>query len=510
MEIIKNRLRHYGEALTDTDMIEESLVVIVPDTNPDALQIIGSKASLYVQEKSCAQGLLKITGSASCQISYLSTDGKEPYIVTAAIPFSLSKEIAGMAADDKMLTDLRLLNVSAAMVNPRKLSLRVQVQVFEQVYKCQVVEYAENVTAASDEGVNCRSENKSFKTVTDIVEKRVVFNDEIRLSGQQPNGNSVMLRNEADWVSEDVKILPNKIMIRGRIDTIVTTMDENGCFSGKNKYAVPFSQIVECDGVNADDEVEIVYSPAREDVEIFTSSDGVTTMSFAFAAVTCCIVKRKVVLTTVNDIYSTKWNIQSKKACATTCLPPEPKCMKTQVKETIALEGGADRILDISVIGEVSSIGKNESTVGANFYIMVIYQETDGTVLTSSKKVYAESMCKEPFRTNGACVPSCSEPSAIISGDGEATVTFEGILMCMENNQGPIEMISDCSIDKTVAKTTNIKASLIIKTVEKNETVWEIAKAYNTTPSVIASANKLSANDEIAAGRLILIPFVNR
>ena len=46
MEIIKNRLRHYAEIRTEKDTIGESLSVIVPDTQPDPLQIIGADPAL--------------------------------------------------------------------------------------------------------------------------------------------------------------------------------------------------------------------------------------------------------------------------------------------------------------------------------------------------------------------------------------------------------------------------------------------------------------------------------
>ena len=135
MEIIKNRLRHFGELVTDSDMIEENLVVIVPDTKPDALQIIGASAWLNIQEKSCSQGLLKITGQANCCVSYLAAEGKTPHTVTASIPFSFTKEPEGMTDDDQLLANVRLLNTAAAMVNPRKLALRVQIQVFQWLFK---------------------------------------------------------------------------------------------------------------------------------------------------------------------------------------------------------------------------------------------------------------------------------------------------------------------------------------------------------------------------------------
>ena len=65
-------------------------------------------------------------------------------------------------------------------------------------------------------------------------------------------------------------------------------------------------------------------------------------------------------------------------------------------------------------------------------------------------------------------------------------------------------------LDKTALKQPAANASLIVKSAEQKDTVWNIAKAYNTSPAVIASANKIDERSDIAAGQLILIPFVCR
>jgi len=509
MEIIKNRLKHYGEAVIDTDTIDEGLVIIVPDTNPDALQIIGTRGTVYIQEKSCIQGMFKATGSVNCCISYISTEGKEPYTVNASIPFAFSKEVGGMEEDDRMTSSLKLLSLSSSLVNPRKLSLKAQVQITEKLYKCQTVEYAQDILSGSDDNIQCLKETVKMQTITDIAEKRIVLSDEIRLGDEKLDGRSVILKSSSDWVNEDVKVLPNKIMVRGRVDIWAASISGEGEYIGKSKYSVPFSQIIECDGVQPEDSVEVSYSPAREEIEIFTSSEDITTMTFAFAAVTECIVKREVEIETIKDIYSTRWEMEKKTARLSSALA-ETKTVTVPVKETISLDGPADKVMEIGITGSNMAVKKGESTVGGNFYISIICQMSDGSVITCSKKAYVDGICPAPFGHDGWCVSGCEHPTCEINGDGEAIVSFDALFTCCESSGEAAELVSSCTIDKSKAKESRIKASLIIKQADKNHSVWEIAKAYNTSPAVIASANKLGDNEDIQAGRLILIPFVNR
>lgn len=510
MEIIKNRLRHFGEMVTDSDMIEENLVVIVPDTKPDALQIIGASAWLNIQEKSCSQGLLKISGQANCCVSYLSTEGKAPHTVTAAIPFSFTKEPEGLTDDDQLLANVRLLNTTATMANPRKLALRVQIQVFQRLFKCRSVEYAEEIRSDPGEGICCRKGRKQMQILAAIAEKRIVVNDEIRLSGDAPNENSVILCKEAQWVSEDVRILPNKIMIRGRIDMGLTTMNEQGGFMGRSKYSVPFSQIVECDGVFPEDTVGVSFAPSREEIELFTSADQVTTMTFSFAAVTECTICKNMELTAVRDVYSTKWQMESEQTQIASPLEAACEAVTVPVRESIMLEGAAARVLSVSIQPEDGLIHKNETVMGAGFHIHLVYADADGSIMTAAKKLYVEAPCPRALPEAGWCQAAFSDPAAELRGEGEAQITFDAALTCRESTGAPMGVIRDCTLNKSAPKDLSQCPSLIVRTTEKEESVWELAKAYNTAPAILASANKLGDDETVEAGRLILIPFVHR
>ena len=88
MEIIKNRLRHFCQQQTCTDLLEESQSVIVPDTHPDVLQSVGANGWLNIQEKSCSGNLLRIGGQVNCMVCYLPVEGKRPCSISVSLPFN--------------------------------------------------------------------------------------------------------------------------------------------------------------------------------------------------------------------------------------------------------------------------------------------------------------------------------------------------------------------------------------------------------------------------------------
>ena len=175
MEIIKNRLRHFGRMEADTDLLEENQTVIIPDIRPDALEVVGVYTWLNVQEKGCSQGVLRVSGQANCTICYLSADHQLPCTVTAAVPFSFVKEIEDMGGEDHLLASVRLLSGTAMMVNPRKLQVKVQLQVTQRLYRSQTSEYVEKITGGEGNGVQCLRQAEKICTVADVIEEVNVF-----------------------------------------------------------------------------------------------------------------------------------------------------------------------------------------------------------------------------------------------------------------------------------------------------------------------------------------------
>jgi len=510
MEIIKNRLRHFGQLQTGTDLLEESQSILIPDTCPDVLQIVGTDGWLNIQEKSCSQGTLRISGQVNCNICYLSTEGKTLYAVAAVIPFSFTEEVHGMDGEDRLLSAVKLLSVSAVMLNPRKLVVKSQLQLVTKLYKQQKNEYTEEIRQGEVEGIYALQEKCSMQYIADIVEKRLVLSDEIRLSSDLPNEQSLILCKHCTWICEDVKLLQGKIMLRGRIDAAMTALDHDGAYIGKSTYSIPFSQIIECDSVAAEDNVMVSFSPVREEITLSTGADGVTTMYFSFAAVTECLIQKQRDLVMVQDAYSTKWETKTTSSELASPAEGAEHQMQISVRETILLDNSTAQILGAVVVPETAVLQKGEHTLGTAFHGTVIYKEDDGTVMTVSKRFYVEANLPETVQTPALCTSAVHEPAVAVTGEGEVELTFEALLTCKEE-LGPVHpAIEGCTVEPIARKRMEGSPSLIVRSAQQGESVWGLAKIYGTAPDVLASANKLEPTDLFPSGRLVLIPFISR
>ena len=510
MEIIKNRLCHFGRMKADTDLLEESQTVIVPDVRPDAMEILGAYGWLNVQEKGYVHNVLRINGQVNCVICYLSVEEQKPCTLSAAVPFNLVREIEGAGEEDRALSSVRLLNTTATMVNPRKLQVKVQLQVTERLYEKQTIEYVEEIKNGEEHGVQCLAVSQNICVVTDIVEKRLILNDEIRLSSRLPDEESILLRKESEWVTEDIKLLQGKIMVRGHIDMLLSSMSADGAFLGSGRYTIPFSQIIESDSVTSEDVIDLNYAPVREEVELVTDSDGITTMSFSFAAMVECMVKKYREVHAVRDVFSTRWEMRQEHS--EICVPTENENHRftTALKEEVLLDGCAAEILTASVVAEDVVFSHGEQTVGAGFYLWIAYKDPDGRVATACKKIYGEANGLKSMPGSGLCRITVKDVSAMLIGEDRVQFSFEAVFNCRECTGASWKLICACTVDTASRKEDTDRPSLILRHINKDETVWGLAKAYNTIPALLASANKLDSEEVIPAGRMILIPFTDR
>ena len=66
--------------------------------------------------------------------------------------------------------------------------------------------------------------------------------------------------------------------------------------------------------------------------------------------------------------------------------------------------------------------------------------------------------------------------------------------------------IASAKLDAEKTRDTSGAPSLVLRCLGRQESAWDLAKAYNTTIAAILAANQLEAETEIPREKLLLIP----
>lgn len=70
---------------------EETADLIVPDSNPDAVEVVHCFATAVVRSKECQSGCVLISGGIQAGVLYLAQDESTPRLLETYLPFSMKK-----------------------------------------------------------------------------------------------------------------------------------------------------------------------------------------------------------------------------------------------------------------------------------------------------------------------------------------------------------------------------------------------------------------------------------
>ncbi len=91
--------------------------------------------------------------------------------------------------------------------------------------------------------------------------------------------------------------------------------------------------------------------------------------------------------------------------------------------------------------------------------------------------------------------------------NGAIRIRFTGVLKGRGLIEQPCVQVSRCTLDGEKRRAVPPAGTLVLRTVEEQETVWSIAKQYGSRTQQILAANNLDASSRLVPGQLMMIPF---
>jgi LysM repeat protein len=106
-----------------------------------------------------------------------------------------------------------------------------------------------------------------------------------------------------------------------------------------------------------------------------------------------------------------------------------------------------------------------------------------------------------------------AKAAAALAGEVLASGTHDGIELRFAvdfditlSEKGQFSAIGAVGADTQSPKDQSGRPSVVLRRCRSDESLWNIAKAYNTTRTDLLQANKLKEDEDLAEGRLLLIP----
>ncbi len=477
---------------------EEVYETIVPDALPDILSITDSYGLVLVSSRELREERADISGQIRASVMYSSESGSCEHI-SLQIPFSHSFEING-GEGCVLMGGAELQSIDTRTINPRKIIVRASVRVWAKIIEPKSFELCSGL-AEDNSSVQILTEKYSATLPCAAGRRSFTIEDRLELPATRPPAARI-LRYSCNMPVSDYSVIGRKVVFKGIFVLKILYMSHDGEFL-THTAEIPFSQIADLDGL--EDKAECVIRLFPEDISLVPdeSSDGRSfDLTFTAEAQVEAYITRS--LETVGDLYSTSMksavDIRPYSFTGSAGRTSKRQTIRDMIEVPVQVRQGCDAEVYFDAVRTARTDEGVECS--ANATVRALYMDESGALGTATKKLQVSAVI--PSAADTACTAAVSaENIAVSAGVNGVEVRFD---VCFEAEFTKREIISavEGARLEEYGDDAPVRPSVVLRYPSADETLWQMAKRYNTTVDDICAANGITGEPDMT--KLLLIP----
>ena len=506
LELKKHHFDTYETAAELTLTQEETAETIVPDYCPDIARIIGTEGSVCIHSRDLREGRGSVSGTVRVTVLYVPEGEGGIRTLSFSMPFTAESEgrVLAECAHFTVFAETEALETRA--LNPRKVFTHCKLVLRLTGYRRMQLAICSDVEAASELGVEKRQEQQKAILLTHIAEKDFTFSEDMHLPGNRSGAAEILTSHIAGSVTEG-KIVGSKLIVKGVFSISLLYRNQEHTY-GFYFSELPFSQIMETDGVSEGAAAQLQLQLTGSDVQIDGGDPEGRDLTVTLYVHATALVRREQEMTLLHDLYSTNYDLTYDAEPMTFTAFYDTLSRRQAVREVLEIGVEAESILSVrAVCGPVSVSAEGSGTMLRTFVtVRALYLDEGGAPLMTERTV--EVSCPADLS------PECrAAVRAVCAGDIQSALTERGIevrfsveFQAEESSQSKKLCIRTVRIETDTAKDSAGAPSLVLRYFDAGNSFWELAKQYNTTIGAILRANQLETEADVPPEKLLLIP----
>ena len=506
-KVLKTNVYVNETIFSDNSEVPIDIDFTLPDYCPDISKIFKCQSVPRISSKSINGKILTVEGSVCITLIYCDKDGNlcsYEYMY----PFSKEYELKGDVNEANVCCRIKNEYLNCRAVTSRKVGIHGAASVYIKVF-CR--KSHEIVSDYDDCNIELKRGMAQATVPMGYAEKYLIIEEDLPISSGQPAIRNI-IRCDAVSCIKETKIVNNKAVVKGELSVCIIYCPENAKTPQSVKSVLPFSQIIDVEGLHDSCEIETKSEVAFFDIKPRISASG-EAKSFALTAklLLCTEAYCGNDIPVIYDAFSRKYNAQIKKS--TVCFD-KIKCNVRETyhcKKTLSFDEEISSIVDLwcNVQNSTAKFQGENMIICGTLVVGLILCDTDNNAIFSEKPIefeYKYSLgCyyNAPHSNPQIEVVSCG---FTITGASSIEVTANLNINAAVYEKRDITLISDVEIDENSPIDRTRKGALTIYFPNNNEYVWDIARIYNASVDEIMRINDLD-NEKLPAGRMILVPI---
>ncbi len=489
----------YDERPVDCDFV-------LPDYYPDIAAVLKCTLKPVIQSKQLSGDRLIVDGTVIIHVLYLDESRKCIRSCELTRPFTSTFSVKTGVSNPVIRATTKTEYVNCRAVSPRRLDIHGS---FSVRLRILAEGGAEVVSAINGDTMHTRKNVVTYSVPAMSAEKSFTINEVLELGSAQPPAETI-IRGDAAAELSDCKLMVNKAIIKGEVKLCnLYTSDVTTGNVHKAEHEIPFSQIIDIEGLDEEWQCDTRVDIVSSDIKISQNQNGegkLLEVNLKLAATVDCY--RTGMAEVVTDAYSTACPVNLEKKRLDTSHLLAIKTDKSTIRETFDLPPeGADEIIDIwcdaSPLEE--SCENGVSRINGRMLIYLLAKDGSGNVSFFERPADFSLEYEDDGCTNVSSDLAVSKVDYSMAGSGqvEIRVQLNVTRRCFASDS--LVAVSSVQVDENAAYPAE-KAALKIYFANSGESVWEVAKACRTSVDAIIQENNLSG-DVLAKDTMLLIPL---
>lgn len=477
---------------------EETLDSIVPDSFPDVARIVSAAGKAFLKEKETGEGTLRLTGAVCVNVLYIPEGEESVRALEVTLPFQCSKDCPDLHQGMPVHGEVTAAFSDARIINPRKILVRSSLLCSVCAYEKERMELTSDVNGCQENCVEKQFSHYKCNVISELSEKAFAFSDVLRQAASKPEMEE-LLTFRAELGNVDGKVIGKKLVCKGDLQLVV--LYRSGTDIVPARFELPFSQIVEL--MNATEEGVPELSVVLKSAECRLQDGGLEVVAEGLIQ---CAVWVQMPTTVMSDVYCTSCMLEADRSPHLLCVAAEQGKRRETARQFCESGIPGKQVLDCRAA--VESITTEESESGrvcrAQCNVDILYLSEDNALCGVNYTVPVQ--CEIPGASGKDCRWSCrpiGEVMAVpVTGGLEVRFEAEFSWVTTETEKA---LCVDAVRHSTKTMEHTVRPSVVIRTVQEGDSLWEIAKSCGSTVSDICSANGLQS-ETISGNAVLLIP----
>lgn len=477
----------------------------LPDYYADISKILKCRAVSRISSKGINGSGISVEGCVTVTVIYCGSDN---CISSYEYQYPFSKNFdTGMNTDGCTLsvkTKCEYINCRA--VTGRKIDIHGAAGIYVTLKKRKI---SEVISDCDDCNIELLRGTVPATVPMGCADKYLLIEEEIELGNGQPDIRCV-IRYDAAASITDSKILAGKSVVKGEMTVKLLYAPEGNGQPQTVRYGLPFSQLIEIDGISDGCDCESKVSIAHIEIKPRVSATGecrqlMLTAKLLITSECCCNNDVAVIL----DAYSRKYeaNICKNEVCFNKITENVNQSFNCK-KNFEFPEGAISKVADMWCEARADSVKfvDNAMRVCGTVTAYIIAGDHDNIPMFYEKAIDFEYT--HPMDTLGEfkCSPEITVTGANYTLTGECNMELRiDLNICASVYKcSNVPLITEIKVnDKPVQKTNS--GAMTVYFASTGERIWDIARRYFADVEELKQINEIS-DDILTSDKMILVP----